>query len=151
MKVITITENNIKEIYGRLNKFFHNNNATGFEEWHNVNCGFKRHISRDMYIDGRKILNMSAKFPAPDIRIDQKDLTIVVEFTALKSENIQIGDRIAFCGNHIILCTQETFFDEKKIFYTVYQALSMTQEAQEKMRRHDKAVMKGMWDEACKC
>lgn len=150
MKVITITENNMKEIYGRLNKFFHNNNATGFEEWHNVNCGFKRHISRDMYVDGRKI-NISARFPAPDIRIDQKSPSIIMEFTVLKVESLNLGDRIAFCGNRIILCTKETFFDEKLNCYTVYQALPMTQEAQEKMRRHDEAVMKGMWDEACKC
>lgn len=148
MKVITITENNMKEIYGRLNKFFHNNNATGFEEWHSVNCGFKRHISRGMYIDGRKIKNVSSRFPAPDIRIDQEGPSIIMDFTVLDPHSLKYGDKIAFCGNHIILRTKEPFFGENLNLYTVYQASPMTQETQQKMRQRAEADLKQMYDAA---
>lgn len=142
-KVITITENNIKEVYGRLRKFFYNNNETGFEGWHNFDCGFKKHINRNIYINGKKVPTC-IMYPAPDeieliLKRDENNYYnldfIRISLTATDSFSLQYGDKIAFCGNRIILRTK-CFFSGYKYIYSVYQVNPMPKERQYRMKRN---------------
>ena len=135
MKVITITEKNIKEVYGRLKKFFYNNNHSGFEEWHNFDCGFKKHISPLLHIGKDKIRNVN-NYPSPDaIEYNQKGTGsyIILRLTATDGDSLHIGDKIAFLGNKIIYRTKG-FFAGHKYIYTVFQAASMSDEEQNKKK-----------------
>lgn len=128
MRVITITESNIKTIYGRLRKFFYNNNHTGFEEWHNFDCGFKKHISPIIYIGKDKIRNVN-EYSSPDavefIKDGTRGSSIILRLTATNGDRLKCGDKIAFCGNRIIYRTK-CFFGCYKYIYTVFQVLPMT-------------------------
>lgn len=140
MKVITITEKNIKSVYGRLRKFFYNNNHTGFEEWHNFDCGFKKHISPFIYIGDEKIRNIN-NYPSPNsIEYKKKgtvsgisDDYILLRLTASDGDSLHIGDKIAFCGNRVIYRTKCSWGGHKYI-YTVFQVLQMTMDKQTKIK-----------------
>lgn len=131
MRVITITEKNIKSVYGRLKKFFYNNNHTGFEEWHNFDCGFKRHISPIIHIGKNKVRNIH-KYPSPDaIKYNHKGTVpgivhsyVLLILTAVNRDALHIGDKISFCGNRIIYRTESSLGNCKYI-YTVFQVLPM--------------------------
>lgn len=131
MKVYTVTENNLNYIYGRLIKFFYNNNKTGFERWHTFDCGFKKHIPREIVINGEKV-STSIDYPRPlkisgysigKVKPTGKDIldSIVIIFTATDSDSIHIGDKIAFMGNHIIVSSKWAFTKQHKYVYNVYQ------------------------------
>ena len=134
MKVLTITENNIKEVYGRLKKFFFNKNSTGFEEWHNFDCGFKKHISTEIFIGNKRIRNIR-QYPSPDhIRFDDIGSGyIILNLTATDSSGLQCGDKIAFCGNRIIFRTK-CFWGDHKYIYSVFQVFPMSKAAQDNKR-----------------
>lgn len=147
MKAIVITKNNIKDVYGRLRKFFYNKNKTGFESWHNFNCGFKKHISRyititirdDEYSKEEKC-KISIMYPAPEeielcnyrkeyiICGEKRDSVpyIRMHITATDSTRFDVGDKIAFCGNRII--HKSKLFDD--YVYQVYQATPMSEHEQ---------------------
>ena len=112
MKIITITEENMKSIHGRLKKFFYNKNHTGFEEWHNFDCGFKKHISPLIYIGNDKIRNVH-EYPSPNF-IEYKSIGtvpdircsyILIGLTESDGDSLHIGDKIAFCGNSNCWCS----------------------------------------------
>ena len=152
MKVIIITENNIKEVYGRLKKFFYNNNTTGFEGWYNYDCGFKKHISPKIYIDdGRKTININ-RYPSPDnIRIEFDDTCsryITLNLTPISACVLCYGDKIAFCGNRIIFRTK-CFWGNNKYLYSVFQVLPMKSDEQEEIRLLDQ-VNADMWEDYMK-
>lgn len=133
MKVITITSENINDVYGRLHKFFYNKNRTGFEEWHNFNCGFKKHISPYIYIDGKKerVVNV---YPSPDeveLVIRGGQSWIVVRLMSGHGFVLQCGDKIAFCGNRIIHRSKWMFGGYE---YEVFQAYKMSEEKQQTMK-----------------
>lgn len=140
MKVVTITEKNIKSVCGRLKKFFYNNNHTGFEEWHNFDCGFKRHISPLIYIGNNKIKNV-LQYPSPEtIEYKQKGTVsgisysyILLRFTASDGDSLHIGDKIAFCGNRVVYRTK-CFWGDYKYIYTVFQVLPMGEDRQNQMK-----------------
>lgn len=140
MRVITITEKNMKSVYGRLRKFFYNKNHTGFEEWHNFDCGFKKHISPLIYIGKDKIRNV-LKYPSPDVVEYNPKGTVAgigysyisLRLTASDGGSLHTGDKIAFCGNRII-CRTKGFFGGYKYIYTVFQVLPMVQSTQNKMK-----------------
>ena len=140
MKIITITEKNMKSIHGRLKKFFYNKNYTGFEEWHNFDCGFKKHISPLIYIGKDKIRNV-LKYPSPDaVEYNPKGTVpgisysyISLRLTASDGDSLHIGDKIAFCGNRIIYRTKCSWGNHKFI-YTVFQVLPMKKEKQNQMK-----------------
>lgn len=132
MKVITITEKNINDVYGKLCKFFYNNNSTGFESWHNFDCSFKKHISRYIYkypkLRGETI-RISHSYPAPE-KISLGANKIVVSLTAGEGYTLDCGDKIAFLGNRIIQ-RREWGYSEEKYVYEVFQALPMSKQEQE--------------------
>lgn len=140
MKIITITEENIKSVYGKLRKFFYNNNHTGFEEWHNFDCGFKKHISPMIYIGKDKIRNV-LKYPSPNaIEYRHKGTIPGISYsyislilTATDRDSLHIGDKIAFCGNRIIYRTKCTWGDHEYI-YTTFQVLPMEESKQHQMK-----------------
>lgn len=129
MKIITITEENIKSVYGKLRKFFYNNNHTGFEEWHNFDCGFKKHISQMIYIEKDKVRNV-LKYPSPNaIKYRHKGTVPSISYsyislmlTATDEDILQVGDKIAFCGNRIVYRTKY-FWGNYKYIYTTFQVL----------------------------
>lgn len=140
MKVITITENNIKEVYGRLKKFFYNSNTTGFEEWHNFDCGFKKHISPVIYIGKDKIRNINT-YPSPNnVKYMSKGSVpgisysyILVRLTATNSFSLQPGDKISFCGNRIIY-RHKSILRDHNYTYSVFQACAMRKDRQKELR-----------------
>ena len=132
MKVITVTEENLDVIFGRLYKFFYNKHKTGFTCWHNFDCGFKRHINPIVEIDGEKI-NVMREYPTPaKMRLNNGLFTysdyILINLTANDSELIEPGDKIAFLGNRIIIRSKWFSFSEYNYIYTVYQAEPMSDE-----------------------
>lgn len=145
MKAIVITPDNIKAVYGRLRKFFYNKNKTGFESWHNFNCGFKKHISRYVTIRGDEYLKeekcrISIMYPAPEEidllnyhkeyiihgKIFDSVPCIRMRITATDCTLFEVGDKVAFCGNRII--HKSKLFDEWA--YQVYQATPMSEHEQ---------------------
>lgn len=151
MKVITITEDNIKDVYGRLRKFFYNNSKTGFECWHNFDCGFKKHISRYVEIKNRKV-RICNLYPAPiEIKLHEKCMYIAFNLTATDGDGVQIGDKIAFCGNRIIIRKKWFLPHDHNYVYTVYQAYPMDQHKQKsmlyfaemEMRAFEKDILEG--------
>lgn len=140
MRVTTITEENIKSVYGKLRKFFYNNNHTGFEKWHNFDCGFKKHISPMIYIGKDKIRNV-LKYPSPNaIEYRHKGTVpgisysyISLMLTATDGDSLHIGDKIAFCGNRIIYRTKCTWGNHEYI-YTTFQVLPMDETKQRQMK-----------------
>lgn len=138
MKVITITKDNISEMYSRLKKFFYNKNRTGFEEWHNFDCGFKKHINRYITLDGVKeeICNY---FPSPEsVELIEKGNTwIRIVFTANNIDMLEVGDKIAFLSNRIITKKKWHIASLGKNIYTVYQVKPMSEEQQSRIRMRD--------------
>lgn len=140
MKVITISEKNMKSVCGRLRKFFYNKNHTGFEEWHNFDCGFKKHISPLIYIGKDKIRNV-LKYPSPDaVEYNPKGTVlgigysyILLRLTASDGDSLRTGDKIAFCGNRIIYRTKCSWGKHKYI-YTVFQVLPMEERKQNQIK-----------------
>lgn len=140
MRTITITERNIKSVYGRLKKFFYNNNHTGFVEWHNFDCGFKKHISPIIYIGKDKIRNVH-QYPSPNaVKYRHKGTMpgisysyISLMLTAADGDSLHIGDKIAFCGNRVIYRTKCNWGDHNYI-YTVFQVLQMEENKQNQMK-----------------
>ncbi len=145
MKAIVITPNNIKDVYGRLRKFFYNKNKTGFESWHNFNCGFKKHISRYITISDddypkEEKYKISIMYPAPEeielcnyhkeyVIFDEKRDSVPyirMRITATDCTVFDVGNKIAFCGNRII--HKSKLFDE--YVYQVYQATPMSDHEQ---------------------
>lgn len=143
MRSITITEKNINEICGRLRKFFYNNNKTGFETWHNFDCGFKKRIDPNIEIAGEKIRNIIS-YPAPlSISLETSlfgSKHIIIHYTAEDSESLQIGDKIAFCGNRIMM-RQKWCLSDYKYVYSVYQVKPMDLKQQKKTHMLSKMRM----------
>lgn len=134
MKVITITNRNIKEICGKMKKFFYNNNKTGFISWHNFSCGFK-HISPMIELDG-SMIRVEHTYPAPrSITLSRNNKIISVSLTATDAFGLKEGDKIAFCGNRIITRQNWGFIfgKEKQYLYTVFQVLPMEKEKQNRL------------------
>ena len=133
MKVITISEKNMKEVYGRIRKFFYNKNNTGFISWHNFDCGFKKHIPALKFDDGERVIH---KYPSPnDVMLLQMggNSYIGLRLTATDGMSLACGDKIAFVGNRII-CRKEWFLDNHKYVYDVFQAIPMSNDKQDEKR-----------------
>jgi len=126
MKVFTVTEDNIKEICGRVRKFFYNRNETGFASWHTFDCGFKKRISRYIALDGpKKDVDTYYKYPAPlEVKLNDDQDRIIVYLTASDSFSIKPGDKIAFLGNRIVH-KEKWIIRGHNFIYTVYQVLPM--------------------------
>lgn len=130
----------MKSVYGKLKKFFYNNNQTGFEEWHNFDCGFKKHISPIIQIGENKIRNV-LKYPSPNaIEYRHKGTVpginysyISLMLTATDGDSLHIGDKIAFCGNRIIYRTKWIWGNHEYI-YTTFQVLPMDKTKQRQMK-----------------
>lgn len=136
MKVIDITEKNIKDIYGRLRKFFYNNKKTGFEEWHNFDCGFKKHIDRKIHIDNNKI-EVVNQYTSPiemECVGEENEKYIRILLSGTDGLVLHIGDKIAFCGNHIII-REKWSLNSHNYIYSVFQAKPMSKELQDSLRR----------------
>lgn len=138
MKVITITAGNINYVYGRLKKFFYNRNRTGFLSWHNFDCGFKKHIDPNIYLetDGNKVPTFH-EYPSPDdVKLVKNGeySYIVMHLMPGYGSSLKCGDKIAFCGNRII--TRSEFFFDHKYIYSVMQVLPMNESKQRKMRSY---------------
>lgn len=137
MRAITLTEKNIKSVYGRIRKFFYNNHLTGFECWHNFDCGFKKHISPIIYTGEGKKINVKREYPSPKyIEYRRKGTVpyfnysyISLMLTATSGDSLRVGDKIAFCGNRIIYRTK-FFCGNHKYIYTVFQVLPMEESKQ---------------------
>lgn len=137
MKVINVTEKNMKGIYGKLKKFFYNKHRTGFEEWHNFDCGFKRHISPNIVIDKQWIFNVN-RFPSPDeVEYIPKGKRPGIDYDYIRiglttdnGASILPGDKIAFLGNRIITRTRWRILRDRGYIYTVYQVLPMSKKEQ---------------------
>lgn len=130
MRVITITENNIKDVYGRLMKFFYNRNHTGFLSWHNFDCGFKKHINPKIDLDGSKVETFH-EYPSPDeVELAERGEFSYIVMRLMPGHGISIscGDKIAFCGNRIIFRTKFSF--DHNYLYQVFQVLPMDEEEQ---------------------
>lgn len=138
MKAITITKDNIGEVYSRIKKFFYNKNRTGFEEWHNFDCGFKRHINRYITLDGikKEICNY---FPSPELieLVGKGNTWIRIVFTPNSIDTLEVGDKVAFLGNRIIIKQKWGITPAGKNIYIVYQAKSMSEEQQSRIRMRD--------------
>lgn len=136
MRVITITEKNIKNVYARIRKFFYNNNRTGFESWHNFDCGFKKRINRNIHLYGEKYgekMTISYMYPSPEeIKLDGQYIHIY--YVAGESTTLKIGDKIAFLGNRITF-REKWMYGHMRYIYTVFQATPMSKETQENLRR----------------
>lgn len=100
MKVITVTEKNIKDVYARMKKFFYNKNYTGFTSCHNFDCGFKKRISKYIEIDGEKI-SVERQYLAP-LKMFLENDTIYINLNVIDGCHLTCGDKIAFLGNRIM-------------------------------------------------
>lgn len=131
MKVFIVTENNIKEIYGRVYKFFYNRNKTGFACWHTFDCGFKKKISRYIALDTqKKDTDTYYKYPSPlEVKLNDEQNRIIIYLTATDSFSIKPGDKIAFLGNRIIH-KEKWIIRGYDFVYTVYQVLPMNDHEQ---------------------
>lgn len=143
IKVITVTDNNIRDVYGRIKKLFNNRNRTGYIEWHNFNCGFKKRINPYIEIDGGKVRTDNKYTSSVEVEMDREHRTsrgkdayaayIRVKLGPGCADIIQIGDRVAFRGNHLIVREPWDFIMEAGYIYTVYQAIPMSLEEQEEL------------------
>lgn len=130
MKVFTITKENIKDIYGRLHKFFYNKNKTGFIVWHNFDCGFKKRIRPVICLScpnskGVFKYRTMIKYPAPTMLQLVENERIRLLITTGESDSLKIGDKIAFCSNRIIYRTECTWDKKRhKYIYSVFQVCS---------------------------
>lgn len=127
MKVITVTEKNIKEVYGRLNKFFNNRNKNGYVEWHNFDCGFKKRINPYIFIDGQKIRtdNIYTSYAHVEMDTMHGRTFIRMKLSYTDAGIIEVGDKIAFLGNRFIHREKFTLSKHKYI-YSTYQMIPMT-------------------------
>lgn len=149
-RAITITKANINSIYGRMKKFFYNNNNTGFTSWHNFNCGFKR-VNPIVEISGDK-MRLERTYPAPlKVALSknyEKQPEISVTLTAADGFVLGIGDKVAFCGNRIII--RDEFYNgfRKPIdyCYMVYQAFPMSIEEQDMKQEMIREEEDAYWD-----
>lgn len=143
MKAIIITEDNIKEVYGKLRKFFYNKNKTGFSTSHSFDTGFKKRINPYIYISNEKIKTYmvypqpeSVEFhPVGSVPGIRKSF-IRVRTTAVDSFILNIGDKIAFLGNRINIRQKCIFLKEHRFIYTTYQALPIDKKEQDRLRTH---------------
>ena len=94
MKGIIITENNIKDVLGRLNKQLSNHKIF---YWHNFNCGFKKNIKpysriKYYYIKLFEIVDGYSSTQYIRLLFDSNNGIV-----------INTGDKIAFSGGKIII------------------------------------------------
>lgn len=138
MQAITITEKNIRQIYGRIRKFFYNRHSTGFDEWHNFDCGFKKHISPNLLIEGKKTRVVN-HYPAPEEIefVDANGGRIIIRLTEMDGDMLECGDRIAFYGNRIIH-QKKWIWSDMNYIYTTYQVAQMDKNTQEQIKMHAK-------------
>ena len=127
MKTITLTEDNIKQVYGRLRKFFFNKNGTSFESWHNFDCGFKKHISPYIMIAGSKTRIVHV-YPTPDSVefIDKNGGMIIIRLTEDEAASLEVGDKIAFYGNRITY-RQKWIHGSHDYIYSTFQVLPISE------------------------
>ena len=133
MNPMIITDKNINDVYTRLRKFFYNRNQTGFEAWHDYDCGFKKRIKR--YIDEEGNRLDAQRYPAPVMITLEGNRSygrcISVQLVAGEGFELCCGDKIAFYGNRIVCRTDWPHNDSIKYIYSTFQACPMTQEEQE--------------------
>lgn len=140
MKVITINDSNIKDVFGRLKKFFYNKNHTGFESWHNFDCGFKKkHINRYITLKDDKEYKCYTGniYPSPLLVSlgcfhDEYYISIKLDYENIL--HLDIGDKICFLSNRIIVRTK-SFINHKYVYETI-QALPMTPEKNKSLEDH---------------
>lgn len=114
----TVTLGNIDSVCGRMKKFFWNNNETGFETWHNFDCGW-RNIKP--YCERRLIA------PPTKIEIDSmfEDTFIRVALSATSTFIVKVGERINFSSNKIIIQSKWNITSYSYV-YSIYQCAKMS-------------------------
>lgn len=133
MKMITITKENFVQVASRIKKFFDHHDVV---TWHNFNCGGKRHIQGDFYlnVDGYFIRKRRGRVK-PVFRYNRANAEIVPLGSEhfkepfirlfLDEDNgalIKIGQQVAFCGNRLILLSDASSYRGKGAkCYEVYQ------------------------------
>lgn len=131
MKIITVNEKNITSVYGKVKNFFQNKNHTGFEAFHNYDCGF--HKVKPM----EDVKNPIREYP--DV-LEVKLLKFLdkwkidIKLTAMSMITIQDGDKIAFLGNRIIHKDGDNF-PLKRYQYTVFTQKEMSMETCQKLHK----------------
>lgn len=118
MKTVTINKDNIQFVYGRLKKFFNNNNNTCFETWFNLNCGFKKRIKPMWGFNHTTIIGNHIY--ENDITIMAGDEGIWFPTFGMDINDIMIGDKISFLGNRIVYSKKVG----KSVVYTTIQVLT---------------------------
>lgn len=138
MRVVTVTKDNINEVYGRLKKFYNNKNHNGIIEWHNFDCGFKKHISPYIIIDGEKVRVENKYSGKVRLKLEDsgKEPYIVIDFSATDIGSVKIGDRIAFLGNRYIHREDWWSKREYSYIYSTYQMIKMDDNEKESLDYH---------------
>jgi len=131
MKGITVTEKNINMIYGRIVKFFSPNGkckttSNMYDFWCDFTCGknnrVKPHFRTQVILEkvtGHCTINGEMKL----IEIMGYD-----PYDRDRGTFISMGDKVAFCGNRIIICNRnlnDADAPEIKNAYVVFQVESM--------------------------
>lgn len=131
MKTIIVTKQNIKEVYGRLRKFYNNKNSNGIIEWHNFDCGFKKHISPYINIGGKQVRVENKYSGNVKLRLEGMDKSepyIIIGFSATDTGVVKVGDKLAFLGNRYIHREDWVFKHEYSYIYSTYQLVKMSYE-----------------------
>lgn len=143
MKVITVTKSNIRDIYGRLKKFYNNNNNTGFVEWHNFDCGFKKHINPYIVIGGQKVRVENKYTSYADVELDksQGEIFIRIKLGPGEAGLVKIGDKIAFLGNRYIHREKSNYrIWGHNYIYSTYQVLPMDSKEQYRLNMYKESM-----------
>lgn len=142
MKPIIVTEGNLQYIYGRVRKFFYNRNRTGFSKWSSFDCGFKKNL-RSFSKNGMDFI--SPKFVKIDSHKDIPGISdkpfILIKLVPNAEFAIRIGNRVAFCGNRIIVQNNHCYPFEHNFEYEVFQVLPVEEL---RAKEHDVEQIKPM-------
>lgn len=125
MKSVTITEENYKRIFSKLEKFFNHKNIMS---WHTYDCGTKKRISAYMPKDPHKPkkYNTTRLYPNPKtkrVKLNSGEDLLVINLDEHNSLTIQIGDTISFLGNRINLKREWIPHSNYKYLYACYQIM----------------------------
>lgn len=128
MKIITINKGNIASVYGKLKKFFCNKKHTGFETFHNFNCGF-HNISPMLNCPTYKAdttkeyarVSLSGVVLRPS-NVYKGRMVIQVKLSEANSIIFNEGDKVAFLGGCLI-------HKSKWIGKNIYQYMVIMQKA----------------------
>lgn len=106
---------------------------TGFLEWHQFDCGFKKRIGNEIELNGSKVMVVNT-YPSPSGARLYND-RFVIDLMEDFCHSIKIGDKVAFVGNRFI-CRQCWGYSDEKYIYTSFQALPMDSKKSQAMHKN---------------